>query len=97
MILDVHLLDRATDQRAVYDHGEDTLFASDPETFDYLWSEGNFGCDCNRHDFFCQATGREPDHACPCNMCDDQRYVIEKITERGTDRVLYTDAEGVMR
>lgn len=37
------------------------------ESSDYMWTEGNYGCDCNRHLFFERAAGREPDideHTC---------------------------------
>jgi hypothetical protein len=36
------------------------------EASDFLWSEGNFACDCNRGNFFAEAAGEEdpPDHKC---------------------------------
>jgi hypothetical protein len=29
------------------------------EAAEFMWTEGNFGCDCNRHLFFERAAGRE--------------------------------------
>ena len=36
------------------------------EPHDYLWTEGNYGCDCNRHLFFELAGGSEADEDVPC-------------------------------
>ena len=36
----------------------------------FLWTEGNYGCDCNRHIFFEEATGRDTGD-CPCG---ESRY-----------------------
>lgn len=37
------------------------------DSSDYLWTDGNYGCDCNLADFFAQAGGEfdpEKDHPC---------------------------------
>lgn len=31
---------------------------------DFIWSEGNFACDCNRGDFFAFAAGEDADREC---------------------------------
>ena len=33
---------------------------------DYMYSDGNYSCDCNRHLFFHRANGAEPDEDCAC-------------------------------
>lgn len=38
----------------------------------FMWTEGNYGCDCNRHLFFERAKGREPDDD-ECG-CGETRY-----------------------
>lgn len=41
------------------------------EHSDYLWTEGNYACDCNRQLFFERAGGHVPDDGYPCGM---ERY-----------------------
>jgi hypothetical protein len=65
-----------------------------PKPFsDFIWCDGNFACDCNRHDFFEYASGRsydevDPDEAGPCS---DGRYIIDWIKDAATGEVLYTE------
>jgi hypothetical protein len=33
---------------------------------EYMWTDGNYGCDCNRHLFFGRAIGQEPREDYPC-------------------------------
>jgi hypothetical protein len=42
------------------------------EDGDYLWTEGNYACDCNRHLFFERAGGREPESREVA--CGDEKY-----------------------
>lgn len=46
---------------------------------DYIWSEGNYGCDCNRHLFFHRAAGVEPEEDCPCG---DEEYSLNVINPK---------------
>lgn len=55
------------------------------ETMEYLWSEGNFGCDCNRALFFARAVG-EDDPDCECG---DTEFSIEVFDDDG--KLLYKD------
>ena len=41
---------------------------------DYLWTEGNFACDCNRELQFCRVAGTEPTSL----QCGDTRYELVK-------------------
>jgi hypothetical protein len=36
------------------------------EASEFWWTEGNMGCDCNRHDVFQGAVDDEPDDFYPC-------------------------------
>jgi len=52
---------------------------------DFIWSEGNFACDCNRSRFLWDDDARH----LPCGV---KRIVIDKIVAPGSDLVLYADA-----
>lgn len=60
------------------------------EHSDYLWSDGNFGCDCNRFLFFERAVGHEPlrDEESKIH-CGWTRYKVVIKDESGA--VLYDD------
>lgn len=47
--------------------GEEKLLEIDLEWYsDFIWTEGNFACDCNRHSFFEEYKGDEDDEDFPC-------------------------------
>lgn len=59
------------------------------EVDEYLWSEGNYSCDCNRALFFARAGG-EPD---PVRPCGEVAFSVQIV---GTDgKVLYQDDDWV--
>lgn len=61
---------------------------SDSESPDFIWSDGNFACDCNRHDFFERAAGNEAgDHP-----CGSTAYVVDKIVLLNGEVVYADDA-----
>lgn len=39
---------------------------------DFMWTEGNYSCDCNRHVFFYDSDAGE-------NPCGDKRFNLVKI------------------
>lgn len=53
----------------------------------YLWSEGNYSCDCNRGMFFAHAAGEQD----PNRSCGDERYKVKIVGNDGT--LLYEDEE----
>lgn len=59
----------------------------------YLWEDGNYSCDCNRHLFFQRAGGELGIHEIeevPCNTSPaDRKYVVDKIVVGG--EVVYQD------
>lgn len=97
MNIDVHLLEVATGERAVYQ--TETYDAADVQSGEidhgvrWMWDEGNYGCDCNRELFFCWAIGRDEPDDLECG--DGERFVVDRIVERGTERVIFTDATGL--
>jgi len=54
----VHIRDNETGEVRQY---EDEQIWRDGDVCAFIWSEGNFGCDCNRQLFFWRAAG-EPEH-----------------------------------
>lgn len=49
--------------------GEERWFDYDQEwgdASDFLWTDGNYACDCNRADFFARAGGETPTDDSPC-------------------------------
>ena len=76
----------------------DGIIRKDPKWFDYregkpwegqndefLWSEGNFACDCNRADFFAKAA-REPKRE---QVCGHTEYAVMITDSDGN--VIYED------
>lgn len=79
----VTLRDTQTGDEGVYEYdnepdpdpaGEDPFHGDE-----YLWTDGNFGCDCNRLLFIARALGR-PDRDVTCG---DERVVIVDATIDG--------------
>jgi len=52
---------------------------------DFIWSDGNFACDCNRALFFGRANGGEGDEC----ECGDTAYSVRITAPDGTE--LYAD------
>lgn len=52
---------------------------------DFLWSDGNYACDCNRALFFARAVGEED----PNRKCGDDAFAVRILAEDGTE--LYVD------
>lgn len=52
----------------------------------YIWSRGNYGCDCNRELFFAGAADEEE----PDNLeCGDKRFAVRITADDGSE--LYKD------
>jgi hypothetical protein len=60
------------------------------EDLEYLWSEGNWGCDCTRAQLFAYAGGEAPD---PARTCGGTRYTVVAAALPDGTRVLI-DREG---
>lgn len=70
---------------------EDAGFFEKGAFLDYIWSEGNFACDCNRHLFFVRAGNGDEDEG-DDNACTSELYAA-KITDPTTGETLYQDAD----
>ena len=60
------------------------------EGYDFLWSEGNYSCDCNRHLFFERASGNLGENEFSGDTCSDGKYVVTKIVDEA-GRLLYSE------
>lgn len=65
--LKVHIIRNSTGEERVYVHDYPQATGPwDDEMDDYLWTEGNYGCDCNRASFFAEAGKEEGAEDFPC-------------------------------
>lgn len=56
----------------------------DPEDAVYQWTEGNYGCDCNRQLFFARAAGEEEPRPKDLSCGEEQRFkLLSIVTESG--------------
>ena len=60
---------------------------------DYIWSEGNYSCDCNRELFFARGRG-EPEPANENLRCTDGRFLVLVVAEDGS--VVFDDTGGLV-
>lgn len=75
-------------------HNESGEVRVHPQTWDwdgddFIWSEGNFSCDCNRGDFFAQGIGDNEDQDV---ICGNDKYSV-RLTAIDGGAVLYQDGE----
>lgn len=81
MIFDVFIKNNQTGEIRLYsDEYEDNDIIS------FLWSDGNYACDCNRSLFFARAKG-EPDPE--ITKCTDYKFSVLYIINRETKQVIY--------
>jgi hypothetical protein len=45
----------------------------------FMWKDGNFSCDCNRHLFFNYAVGIEPEEDEEDDECTDWKYSVRLV------------------
>ena len=90
MKYDVHITDTTTGETRVAKEFGD--WDEDKGSY-YLWSDGNFGCDCNRYLFFERAGGKEPEVGdMDCNSVPNRFRVVIKASVNAHE--LYRDDEG---
>ena len=53
---------------------------------DYIWLNGNYSCDCNRHNFFNRIGNPEFDEEIPCG---DVLYAVDWIRNEESGRLTY--------
>ena len=87
MKAEVHLRDTRDGRAAVYIDNWPEQFPGgsrpDAESVEYMWTEGNFGCDCNRLLMLCRALGVE-DEEIACNTGDNV-IVLDKLVVDGEE------------
>ena len=69
----MRLLDTRTD--VVVEVPEDVACADHEDQGEYMWTEGNYGCDCNRALFHARARG-VPDPEEKDLVCGEDRFVL---------------------
>ena len=57
--------------------------------FEWQWTEGNYGCDCNRELFFDRASGDE-DSSDDC-QCGETAYTVLKCEQVDGPQIPFTD------
>jgi hypothetical protein len=67
--------------------GEIRTYHHESEWSEFLWTDGNFGCDCNRELFFEDANDPEFENT----KCSKGRFVIDKAIDVETGRVVYSE------
>jgi len=59
----------------------DTLYEDEQEDcHEFIWTDGNYACDCNRYLFFQRAAGEAEDAG---RICGDGAYSIVQVVEDG--------------
>lgn len=83
MIIDAYLRDKSNGKEAVYSYEcPDTSV----DLVNFMWSDGNWACDCNRLDFLYP----EADPTGMLHGCGDDRIECLKVVRRDTGEVLYS-------
>jgi hypothetical protein len=72
---------RSNELVAAYQHDDD------PRPF--IWTEGNYACDCNRASMFDEAGGEETGRA--YYPCGEGSYVIDRIIRLCDGKVMYSE------
>jgi hypothetical protein len=85
----IELLDTSTGELVGFED-DDSIWLDDDFVNDYMWAEGNWACDCNRHLFFYRAQGREPNDDRPCG---EGRY-LARATRLDTGDVVFDEIDG---
>lgn len=78
----VKLRDTQTGDQGVYEHETEPDADGTFDGTEFLWTDGNFACDCNRLLFIARALGR-PD---PDVTCGDSRVEIIEATIDGANQ-----------
>jgi hypothetical protein len=55
------------------ENGEIRTYQDDLEFSEFIWSEGNYSCDCNRHIFFTNRDEME-------HPCGEDKYTVVDVT-----------------
>lgn len=81
----VHIRNDKTGEVREYESHE-ILGLGEESPSDFIWTEGNFSCDCNRYLFFQRAKGESEDE----RGCGEEGYSV-RLTNPVTGRVYYDE------
>lgn len=84
--VEVDIRDNATGVVRTY-QTEDIIEPGEDEPSDFAWSEGGYGCDCNRRLFFARAAREPEDWDGPCS---DGLYSV-RVRNPVTGRAFYDE------
>ena len=76
----------ATGEVSEYE-GPELLMDGDESPNTHIWSDGNFGCDCNRRFFFSRAGGKDEDGN---GECSEGLYSV-RVRNKKSGRVFYSE------
>jgi hypothetical protein len=85
----IEILDTATNETAAFEDCTSIWLDSDGYTNDFMWSEGNYSCDCNRQLFFTDALGK-PRSDLDKLVCGVTRYLV-KATRLDTGETVFDE------
>ncbi len=80
----ITLRDNKTGESKDFIHKSDTLYDSEEEELaliEYMWTDGNYGCDCNKYDNFYP----DEDVDYPCHspeFKDNRRFEVTSIKRK---------------
>jgi len=71
----------------------ETVDDGDDAGTEFMWCDGNYGCDCNRYLFFTAGlTGVWPNDSSDETPCGAELYAVQ-IVDKNTDRLIYEDED----
>ncbi len=83
----IDVLIRNNETNEIVVHEDDGYFDEYGLFQDFIWSDGNYACDCNRAKFFCDANGID---RLEYSGCSDYKYSV-KIIRKSNGEVLYDE------
>jgi len=84
-LVKVLMLCRETGERRWIHHWS-PVWKDGSDWSDFMWSEGNYSCDCNRRNFFNDVGAGLED-----NECGEGGFIVEKIIDTRTGELLYSE------
>jgi len=64
---------------------------NEPQWSNFMWSEGNWSCDCNRHLFWGRSLGISEELLLKENTCGKTRFIIKEIVRLDTGEKVYSE------
>lgn len=90
VMIHVHVIRNRDGVARVYKDDSGMLDDDKESLSTYIWSDGNFGCDCNRYLFFQRAADEDEDDDAPDGHCGEDKYTIY-IVNPATGDIVYDE------